>query len=338
MSKRLASYIWPIRMDMRGVGLACMATLACIAIPVHAQGANSQDSAPTTPTAPTTQTHETYAKPWQAVRALLVAVKSGDPERLRAVFGPGSDELIDSGDPVADKKDRAGFLKAYQTKHALLADGPDRKYLIVGEGNFQLPTPLVQQDGRWQFDGAAGANELVYQRIGRNELDAIATCKGIVAAQIKYYAWNPEKNPVKSYAAKFMSDAGKRNGLYWPAKPGARQSPAGPFVAQAEEEGYTTDAKTPYRGYYFRLLTAQGAAAKGGAKSYLTDGALTGGFAVVAWPAQYRASGVMTFIVNQDGVVYQKDLGDDTEKLALGLTAYDPDTSWAAAESPPPGG
>ena len=332
MSKRLASDTRTIGMDLRGLLVAGAAVLA--AMVAQAQTPTSQDAAPAAAAVPS---HESYAKPWQAVRALVVAVKSGDPDRLRAVFGPGSDDLIDSGDPVADKKDRAGFLKAYQTKHALLADGADRKYLIVGAGNFQLPTPLVQQDGRWQFDGAAGANELVYQRIGRNELDAIATCKGIVAAQAKYFAWNPEKNPVKSYAAKFMSDAGKRNGLYWPAKPGARQSPAGPFVAQAEEEGYTTDAKTPYRGYYFRLLTAQGAAAKGGAKSYLTDGALTGGFGVVAWPAQYRASGVMTFIVNQDGIVYQKDLGDDTEKLALGLAAYDPDTSWAPAESPPGG-
>jgi hypothetical protein len=319
-------------LDLRGILLTGAVVLA--AMVAQAQTPTSQDAAPAAAAVPA---HDTYAKPWQAVRALVAAVKSGDPERLRAVFGPGSDDLIDSGDPVADKKDRAGFLKAYQTKHALLADGADRKYLIVGAGNFQLPTPLVQQDGRWQFDGAAGANELVYQRIGRNELDAIATCKGIVAAQAKYFAWNPEKKPVKSYAAKFMSDSGKRNGLYWPAKPGARQSPAGPFVAQAEEEGYTTDAKTPYRGYYFRLLTAQGAGAKGGAKSYLTDGALTGGFAVVAWPAQYRASGVMTFIVNQDGIVYQKDLGDDTEKLALGLTAFDPDTSWTAAESPPGG-
>jgi hypothetical protein len=317
-----------MRRDPRGILLACAAVLATLL--AHGQTTTGQESAPT-------PAHENYAKPWQAVRALLVAVKSGDPNRLRAVFGPGSDDLIDSGDPVADKKDRAGFLKAYQTKHVLVADGADRKYLVVGAANFRLPTPLVQQDGRWQFDGAAGANELIYQRIGRNELDAIATCKGIVAAQAKYFALNPEKNPVKSYAGKFMSDPGRRDGLYWPAKPGARPSPAGPFVAEAEEEGYSADAKAPYRGYYYRLLTAQGPAASGGARSYLVDGALTKGFAVVAWPAQYRASGVMTFIVDQDGVVYQKDLGEETEKLALGLTAFDPDTTWSAAESTPGG-
>jgi hypothetical protein len=322
--------------------LTCAAVLT--AMLAHAQTPTSPESAPTsvlttapTPMAAPATAHENYAKPWQAVRALLVALKSGDSGQLRAVFGPGSDDLIDSGDPVADKKDRAAFLSAYKTKHVLVSDGADRKYLVVGAGNFQLPTPIVQQDGRWRFDGATGANELVLQRIGRNELDAIATCKGIVAAQAKYFAWNPEKNAVKSYAGKFMSDPGRRDGLYWPAKPGKRTSPAGPFVAQAEEEGYTTGAKAPYRGYYFRLLTAQGPAASGGAKSYLVDGSLTGGFAVVAWPAQYRASGVMTFIVNQDGIVFQKDLGDDTEKLALGLAAFDPDTTWTPAESAPGG-
>jgi hypothetical protein len=279
--------------------------------------------------------HENFDTAMDAVRALVTAAHSNDTARLRAIFGPGSDELVESGDPVADKRDRANFVKAYHTKHVLLADGTDRKLLTVGARGFQLPTPLVRLDGRWQFDGAAGAEELVFRRIGRNELDAIAVCKGIVDAQNDYAAMNAEKSTVKIYAAKLMSDPGRRNGLYWEARAGERASPAGPLLAQATEEGYEAGTGSPYHGYYYHLLTKQGPSAPGGAKSYLVDGVLSGGFAAVAWPAQYRASGVMTFIVGQDGVVYQKDLGDDTERFAKSLTAYDPDSSWTPAEKQP---
>ena len=173
--------------------------------------------------------------------------------------------------------------------------------------------------------------ELIYRRIGRNELGAIGVCKGIVDAENDYLAANPEKATVKTYAAKLMSDPGRHNGLYWEAQPGEPESPAGPLIAKAGKQGYS-DASEPYHGYYFRMLTEQGKSAPGGAKPFVVGGAATGGFAVVAWPANYRSSGVMTFIVGPDGVVYQKDLGDDTEKLAEAMTSYDPDSSWTRAE------
>jgi Protein of unknown function (DUF2950) len=279
--------------------------------------------------------HESFDTAMHAVRALVAAAHNNDINRLLAIFGPGSDQLVESGDPVADKRDRANFVKAYHTKHVLIADGADRKYLVVGASGFQMPTPLVRRDGRWEFDGAAGADELVYRRIGRDELGAIAVCKGIVDAENDYAAMNPEKTVVKTYAAKLMSDPGHRNGLYWEAQAGEPASPAGPFLAKATEDGYVAGTGSPYHGYYYRILTAQGPSALGGAMSYLVDGAMTGGFAAVAWPALYRANGVMTLIVGQDGVVYQKDLGDDTEKLASSLAAFDPDSSWVPAEKQP---
>jgi len=279
--------------------------------------------------------HENFATATQAVRALVAAARSNDTARLQAIFGPGSDELVESGDPVADKRDRASFVKAYHAKHVLLEDGADRRLLAVGLRGFQLPTPLVRQDGRWEFDGAAGAEELVDRRIGRNELGAIAVCKGIVDAENDYASMSSDTHAAKTYAAKLMSDPGRRNGLYWEAQPGEPTSPAGPFLAQAAEEGHQVGTGSPYHGYHYRLLTAQGPSAPGGAKSYLADGALSGGFAAVAWPAQYRASGVMTFIVGQDGIVWQKDLGNDTETLAKTLAAYDPDSSWTPAEKQP---
>jgi Protein of unknown function (DUF2950) len=279
--------------------------------------------------------HESFATAMQAVHALVAATQSNDIARLQAIFGPGSNGLVQSGDPAADKRDRANFVKAYHARHVLLDDGADRKSLAVGVRGFQLPTPLVRRDGRWEFDGAAGAEELIELRIGRNELDAIAVCKGIVDAENDYAAMSPETRAVKTYAAKLMSDPGRRNGLYWETQPGEPTSPAGPFLARAAEEGHIAGSGAPYHGYYYHLLTAQGPGAPGGAKSYLADGALTGGFAAVAWPAQYRASGVMTFIVGQDGVVYQRDGGDDTERLAQNLAAYDPDSSWTRAEKQP---
>ena len=278
--------------------------------------------------------HATFTSTSQAVHALYSAVKSGDRERLAAIFGPGTDDLIDSGDPIADKAERESFLKAYRIKHKLVAEGDDRRMLSVGAGDWVLPTPLVRRDGAWSWDGAAGADELIYRRIGINELGAIDVCAGVVAAQTDYYAANPEHAKVPTYATKLLSDPGHHNGLYWATGAGEAPSPAGELLAAAAAEGANASTPTPYHGYYYRLLKAQGAAAPGGAKSYEVDGALSGGFALVAWPAQYRASGVMTFIVNQDGIVYQKDLGDDTDTLARAMQAFDPDSSWKRADSP----
>lgn len=279
--------------------------------------------------------HENFATAMHAVRALVAAAQSNDIARLQAIFGPGSDGLVESGDPVTDQRDRANFVKAYHAKHVLLDEGADRKLLAVGVRDFQLPTPLVRRDGRWAFDGAAGVQELVDLRIGRNELDAIAVCKGIVDAENDYASMGAETHAARTYAAKLMSEPGQRDGLYWEAKSGEPLSPAGPFLARAAEEGQQVGAGEPYHGYHYHLLTAQGPGAPGGAKRYLIDGALTGGFAAVAWPAQYRVSGVMTFIVAQDGVVYQKDLGSNTEAIAKSLAVYDPDPSWTRAEKHP---
>ena len=278
--------------------------------------------------------HTRFTTSTEAVNAFVAAVRRGDVARMREIFGPGAEDLVESGDPVADRAERQRLLRMYKAKHKLVADGPDRQFLIVGSRDWQLPTPLLRIDGRWAFDGAAGVEELVYRRIGSNELGAIAVCHGIVDAQADYVAANPENNSQPTYG-KLLSDPGRRNGLYWQTKQGEPDSPLGPLVAEAAEAGYTSGAGAPYHGYYFRLLTAQGAAAAGGAKSYLADGALTGGFAVVAWPAQYRASGVMTFIVDKDGVVFQKDLGDDTEKLAETLATFDPDSTWVPVDKTP---
>ena len=276
--------------------------------------------------------HESFASARAAEQALIAAIKDGDAVRLQAVFGPGADDLLSSGDAVEDRREAEQFLRAYATRHHQVKDGKDRRILVVGTKDWPLPTPLVRIEGRWQVDGAAGAEELVYRRIGRNELGAIAVCGGLVEAQRDYATRNPEQAPVRTYAAKLVSDAGRRNGLYWEAKAGEVDSPAGPLVAKASADGYDPAERSPYRGYYYRLLTAQGAAAHGGARSYLSGTALTGGFAVVAWPAQYRASGVMTFIVNQDGVVYQRDLGDGTDDAAQTLTAFDPGPGWTAVK------
>jgi hypothetical protein len=314
---------WIHSPPVRGALFACIALLAAGVASAQAPAAAAAATAPVT--------HETFATPDAAVQGLLAAASLNDTNRLLAIYGPGSEDLIDSGDPVADKRAQAYFVKAYATKHSLESDGADRKWLNVGKNDWQLPIPLVQKDGRWQWDGAAGAQELIYRRIGRNELGAIAVCNGIVDAQNDYVAANPEKATVKTYAAKLISDPGRRNGLYWEANPGEEESPAGPFLAKAVKQGYS-DASEPYHGYYFRALTEQGKNAPGGAKPFIVNGAATGGFAVVAWPANYRSSGVMTFIVGPDGIVYQKDLGDDTEKLAESMTSYDPDSTWTRAE------
>ena len=278
--------------------------------------------------------HESFDTPKAAVRALYRATRQGDLVRLRALFGEGSDDLLDSGDPVADKRERSDFLNAYRVKHHLVVEGDDRQLLAVGAGDWLLPTPLVRRDGRWQFDGAAGADELVYRRIGENELGAIAVCKGIVVAQADYHLRNPEHAAQPHYAGRFLSDAGRRNGLYWDALPGEKPSPAGEFIANASAEGYEAGHGRPYHGYNYRLLDSQGAAAEGGARTYAVDGVYTQGYAVVAWPAQYRASGVMTFIVNQNGVIYQKDLGEDTETLARAMHTFDPGEGWTPVDAP----
>ncbi len=269
---------------------------------------------------------KTFTTPAEAVKALVSAMESGKEDELLAVFGDDSKDLIDSGDAVQDKNTRDGFLKAYKTKHAIIAEDANRRVLQVGVKGWEMPIPIVKEGDKWRFDTAAGKRELIYRRIGENELGSIAACRGYIASQDDYAAVGHDGLPAGVYAQKLRSDPGKQNGLYWETKEGEPESPAGPFLAQAGEEGYGKG--DPYHGYYYHGLKAQGSAAKGGAKSYLVDGQLKGGVALVAYPAQYKSSGVFTFIINQDGVVYQKDLGEDTTNLAKAMTEFNPDSTW----------
>jgi hypothetical protein len=263
-----------------------------------------------------------------AVAAFVDALEKDDMTSLQTMLGPDTGELLSSGDAVQDKSDRAKFVAAYRAKHALVPAGTDAMTLVVGDDEHEFPIPVVKRADRWFLDGQAGADELVYRRVGRNELGAIAVCRGIVDAEFEYAAAGRDGDPAGIYALKLISDDGLQNGLYWPAAADEEPSPAGPFVAAAAAEGYRRGARVPYHGYYYRMLYAQGKNAQGGAREYFKDGLLTEGFAVVAWPADYEVSGVMTFIVNQDRTVFQKDLGEDTENVVATMTAFDPDSSW----------
>jgi hypothetical protein len=270
-----------------------------------------------------------FKTPQAAVDAFVAALKSGDSAELGRLLGPGVDDLLSSGDPVQDKNNRQRFIAAYENRHSLRDGGAGTMVLVIGDNDWPFPVPLVEHDGRWRLDGAAGADELVYRRVGANELGAIAVCHGFVNAENEYASQGHDGDPAGVYALKLISDEGMQNGLYWPAAEGEPPSPAGPFVAAAAAEGYHRGAeRRPYHGYYYRLLYSQGANAKGGVRDYFSDGVMSQGFALIAWPADYGASGVQTFIVNQDGTVYQKDLGDDTATLAEQIESFDPDGTW----------
>jgi hypothetical protein len=273
-----------------------------------------------------------FKTPEEAVTALVAALQNNDMAALKSLLGPSSEDLLDSGDPVQDANDRARFLAAYEAKHGLLDEGADRKILVTGEDDWPMPVPLVKRDGVWRFDGEAGIDEMIYRRVGANELGAIDVCRGYVEAQLEYASEGRDGDPAGIYALKLISDEGLRNGLYWEPADGEPESPAGPFVASAAAEGYKagSGAQTPYHGYYYRMLYAQGPNANGGARDYFKDGLLTEGFALVAWPADYGSSGVQTFIVNRDGVVFQKDLGEDTATAVESIQSFDPDSSWIA--------
>ena len=275
-----------------------------------------------------------FDSPEHAVDALIAAVRSGRTADLLAIFGPQGKSLVESGDAVADKNGRARFVASYDKSHSLATHPDGRITLVLGQDDWPFPIPLVQAGKVWHFDTAAGADEIVNRRIGRNELSAIEVCRAYVDAQREYSSKDRNNDGLREYAQHFASHPDKHDGLYWPIKPGEEPSPMGTLVAQARDEGYesagTRTKREPYHGYYYRILKRQGSHAPGGAHEYIVGNHMIGGFALVAFPAQYGASGVMTFIVNQDGVVYQKNLGPDTEKIAREMKAYDPDPSWKA--------
>jgi hypothetical protein len=265
-----------------------------------------------------------------AVAALVQALQKNDMKQLRDILGPGSEDIFSSGDAVADANGRAEFLALYQAKHSLVDDGAHTKDLQIGDNDWPMPVPIVERNGKWYLDGAAGVDEIVYRRVGRNELGAIAVCRGFIDAQLDYADEGHDGKPSGLFADKLRSDPGLHNGLYWPSAEGEPQSPGGEAVARAAAEGYRaiTGKRSPYHGYYYRMLFGQGSAAKGGAADYYVDGQLAQGIALLAWPAEYGVSGVMSFIVNHNGDVFQKDMGDDTAKVADSINLFNPDNSW----------
>jgi Protein of unknown function (DUF2950) len=275
-----------------------------------------------------------FATPDEAGNALLAAAKSGDRAAVVAIFGPDSKELISSGDAVEDKNAVEAFVEKYGMMHRWrrLVDGS--QILVVGADNFPFPIPLKKNaGGQWFFDTAAGKEEILNRRIGRNELAIIEVCQAVAEAQAEYFARPHDGATTKQYALKFISDPGKQNGLYWKSDEGQPQSPLGPLVAFATAEGYSAkpDAHTPFHGYYFRMLKGQTSNAPGGAKDYMVDRKMVGGFAFVAYPAQYGNSGVMSFMMNQDGVLLQKDLGKTTTETATAMSEFDP-AGWSPVE------
>jgi hypothetical protein len=271
------------------------------------------------------QGQKTFSSPEDASKALVTAAQSNDEKALLDILGPDGKQIVSSGDKSQDADSRANFVQKYQEMHRLVKEPDGTTTLYIGAENWPLPIPLVDKGHSWYFDTQAGKKEILFRRIGRNEISAIRVCQELVTAEKEYHSTH------KEYAQKIYSDKGQQNGLYWKAADGEPQSPIGPLVASAGADG---DAKsrgvppTPYRGYYYYILTRQGKNGPGGVKNYVVNGRMTEGFAVLAYPAEYRSSGVMTFIVNENGVVYQKDLGKQTGVLAKAMKEYNPNSSW----------
>jgi Protein of unknown function (DUF2950) len=279
---------------------------------------------------------KTFSSPEAATQAVVAALRKDDRTELLAIFGKDAQGILTgSGDPIEDKNSVEQFLKSYDQMHRF-SHGPDGKlFLIVGAENWPMPIPLDKNSSGWYFDTPYGKQELIYRRIGRNERSTIGTLNAIVVGEHQYYDQNPSKDATKQYARKILSTEGTQDGLYWKTAPGEPDSPIGPLVAEASQQGYRNikqGQKVPVRGYYFKMLTKQGADAPGGAKDYIVDGKMTGGFAVLAYPAKYRSSGVMTFLVDADGDVMQKDLGSKTSELAEAIDSYNPDKSWEVVQ------
>ena len=270
---------------------------------------------------------ERYKTPDEAVAALIAAAKAADRPALMRVLGPGSAEIVSSGDEVADASGRKRVLDTYDTKHQVVAEGADKAVLVIGNEDWPFPIPLVRKDGGWQFDTAAGRDEILHRRIGRNELSTIQAALAYVDAQHEYAEKGVGGSGV--YAQRIVSQPGKKDGLYWPAQSGQDESPLGELAAAASAAGYRAgQQRAPYHGYYYKILTRQGANAPGGALDYIVRGNMIGGFALVAYPAEYLNSGVMTFLVNHQGVIYEKDLGPNTASIASDMTAFNPDSTW----------
>ena len=276
---------------------------------------------------------KTFSSPEEASKAVVAALQNNDEKAVLEILGPDATQIVSSGDPTEDAESHANFVRKYEEMHRFRKEPDGSVTLYIGAENWPTPIPLVMKGNLWFFDSEAGKREILFRRIGRNEYSAIRICQELVAAQKEFYAMQHSE-----YAKQIFSDEGQHNGLYWKVSKGEPQSPIGPLVASAVAEGYAkgnAGPPTPYRGYFFHILTRQGKHAPGGTKNYIVNGRMTGGFAFIAYPAEYRSSGVMTFIVNQDGAVYQKDLGKKTDALGKAMQEYNPDSSWSKAEEEP---
>jgi hypothetical protein len=275
------------------------------------------------------QAQKAFGTPEEASRALAEAAKKDDLTALLTVLGKDGRDILSSGDEVADADTRRKFVAAYDAKNRVAMEGNDKAVLVIGPEDFPLPIPLVRKAGQWHFDTAEGRTEILARRIGKNELDAIQASLAYVDAQLEYAEKDRTGVGMNTYARRIVSQPGKKDGLYWQAAQGEDESPLGELVAAATRQGYRTGAgRTPFHGYYFKILTRQGPSAEGGALDYVVQGKMIGGFALVAYPAEYRNSGVMTFLVNHRGTVFQKDLGPQTRKLAEQMSSFNPDATW----------
>jgi hypothetical protein len=285
---------------------------------------------------PVAEGQKTFASPREAVSGLIAAIQADNNPDLFAIFGPGSEDLLSSGDPVADQRGRARFLQAYGARHDLVQESDSLATLHIGNKDYPFPVPIVREGGVWFFDTQAGMEEILNRRIGRNELHTIKVLHAYVEAQREFSGMRRDDGAGPDFAQKLTSSKGKKDGLYWEAGEGEEESPFGPLIAKAGRQGYAVpgldvDAPEPYRGYYFRILKAQGEHASGGAFDYVVDGKMILGFGLVAYPAKYGSSGIMTFIINQEGMIYEKDLGEATTEVAA-MVKFDPDHTWKRTE------
>lgn len=280
---------------------------------------------------------KTYNSPDDAVKAFIEAVKSDNLKQMVAILGPHGKNIVSSGDDIADKGVREKFIKLYDEKNKIDMVSDTKAVLSIGEKDWPLPIPIVKKGTKWLFDAKAGKEEILNRRIGKNELAVIKVCEAYVDAQQEFALMDTDGDGIFEYAQRFVSSPGKKDGLFWPTKEEEKPSPLGPFAANARSEGYmkkpSSDKPQPYHGYFYKILKGQGKNAKGGAYDYVVKDNMIGGFALVAFPAQYGISGVMTFIVNHDGVVHQKNLGKDTMKIAEAMKVFDPDKTWTKVET-----
>jgi hypothetical protein len=327
--------MWEDVMFFKYRGITSRAWFLVLAVAIPLVSCSKSDKPETTSANVSTASAKVFASPDEAGNAVQDAAKSGDDNAIMAIFGPDSKDVIHSGDAVQDKNVADAFAAAYERMHRWRKMPDDSQVLLVGADNFPFPIPLKKNaGGQWFFDTAAGKDEILSRRIGRNELATIETCQALAGAQEQYFSQVHDGETTKQYAIKFISDPGKQNGLYWKAAEGQPESPLGPLAANAASDGYTAkpEGHANFHGYYFHMLKGQTDKAPGGAKEYAVDGKQVGGFAFVAYPAEYGNSGVMTFMISQDGVLLQKDLGKTTAETAAALTEFDPDSGWVIVE------